>query len=74
MKRGLKVTVARSRGSVAGGCRDYPDEKGTERAGVKPAMRALYGDAGITPMKRGLKAAEWFPYVDTFYGMQGLPR
>ncbi len=80
MKRGLKGNI--HPGAICCGprCRDYPDEKGTERMWRKPSPntwkrcrdypdekgteRATYGlrvgrlqDAGITPMKRGLKGA-----------------
>ncbi len=55
MKRGLKVRSGRNFPKRRIRCRDYPDEKGTERVTGWNETAGAVTDAGITPMKRGLK-------------------
>ncbi len=73
MKRGLKdLASSTPPGEQPGRCKDYPDEKGTERKAAAGILRRAE-DARITPMKRGLKVEfDWG--LCQFARMQGLPR
>ncbi len=55
MKRGLKDQAILQGAFLVEGCKDYPDEKGTERRRLLSAPLRRWKDARITPMKRGLK-------------------
>ncbi len=55
MKRGLKGSGVTLEDLKLHGCKDYPDEKGTERQYMCDLLYKKSNDARITPMKRGLK-------------------
>ncbi len=74
MKRGLKETHHGPSCHVPEGCKDYPDEKGTERRWPPALDLPLDLDARITPMKRGLKGRRLIPVMLYSESMQGLPR
>ncbi len=60
--------------TLSTGCRDYPDEKGTESTLQQLVFDGNSLDAGITPMKRGLKEPMLWRSGSSPAVMQGLPR